>query len=465
VKASEAEKLFAESKRLFAEGRLKEALEILTRLDSAHPNDRHLLYPLALCLARLGRVNEAKSVCERLVREFGDAKGAQLLAQLGAPAAPAPAPAVAPAASMAVAAPAGGLGIPGLQAIDLGDLNAPVVKYTPPPEDPAWKKWLIYGGVGLGTVAAVVLVSILAAGLGSQSGDSGGEATGGFVKAVQKFAGMEGMTIENKGKFVLLVVISYLFYPCVLFGVVMTNGRLPYDETWRNIAHIAVASYALIILSRVLKFFLGRLGLIPILLLIGVVKQTYELEKRHVFLWWGGSIIYWFAAGFAIGMNSGVSFEEPVMVSGNEPAPALSVAKWMKGDPVTLEEGRGKNIYVVEFWATWCPPCRQSIPHLTELQKKYKASNVVIIGVTKEDEQTVAPFLAEMGDRMDYHVALDNGEQTQAAFEAIAPIPGIPTAFIIDKEGKVVWSGHPMANLEDMLDLLTRHGAPAPQDV
>jgi hypothetical protein len=85
--------------------------------------------------------------------------------------------------------------------------------------------------------------------------------------------------------------------------------------------------------------------------------------------------------------------------------------------------------------------------------------------VTKEDEQTVAPFLAEMGDRMDYHVALDNGEQTQAAFEAIAPIPGIPTAFIIDKEGKVVWSGHPMANLEDMLDLLTRHGAPAPQDV
>ena len=52
-----------------------------------------------------------------------------------------------------------------------------------------------------------------------------------------------------------------------------------------------------------------------------------------------------------------------------EPAPKIEVAKWVKGSPTKgFELGK---VYVVEFWATWCPPCRTSIPHLTELQKKY----------------------------------------------------------------------------------------------
>src|SRR2546425_1106795 len=61
-----------------------------------------------------------------------------------------------------------------------------------------------------------------------------------------------------------------------------------------------------------------------------------------------------------------------------DPAPKLEVKSFVKGEPVKGFEP-GKN-YVVEFWATWCPPCRTSIPHLTELQKKHP--DVIFIGVS-----------------------------------------------------------------------------------
>src|SRR5687767_2256695 len=60
-------------------------------------------------------------------------------------------------------------------------------------------------------------------------------------------------------------------------------------------------------------------------------------------------------------------------------APALSVEEWMKGTAVTTFQPG--EIYVVEFWATWCPPCLTSIPHLTELQAKYAKNKVHILGI------------------------------------------------------------------------------------
>ena len=131
-----------------------------------------------------------------------------------------------------------------------------------------------------------------------------------------------------------------------------------------------------------------------------------------------------------------------------DPAPALQVAEWVKGQPVDLAAGKGKNIFVVEFWATWCPPCRQSIPHLTELQKKFKEKNVVFVGVTDEQAPVVKEFVGKMGDKMDYTVAVDKERKTVAAYLEAFGVSGIPHAFIVDKEGRIVWQGHPMADLE-----------------
>jgi len=62
-----------------------------------------------------------------------------------------------------------------------------------------------------------------------------------------------------------------------------------------------------------------------------------------------------------------------------DPAPKLAVKEFVKGEPIAgLDKGK---LYVVEFWATWCGPCRQTIPHLTELQKKYPA--ITFLGITK----------------------------------------------------------------------------------
>jgi thiol-disulfide isomerase/thioredoxin len=128
-----------------------------------------------------------------------------------------------------------------------------------------------------------------------------------------------------------------------------------------------------------------------------------------------------------------------------EKAPPLTIEKWVKGEPVTgFEKGR---IYVVEFWATWCGPCIASMPHLSELQKEYK-DQVTIIGVTSKDPGNPLAKVQEMveakGPGMGYTVAWDTERQTYDAYMKAAGQNGIPTSFVVDREGRIAYIGHPM---------------------
>lgn len=125
-----------------------------------------------------------------------------------------------------------------------------------------------------------------------------------------------------------------------------------------------------------------------------------------------------------------------------EKAPSLTKVTWMKGAAVET----GSAITVVEFWATWCGPCKTSIPHLTELQKKYK-DKVRIVGISNEDAETVKPFIAEMGAKMDYHVGIADVMTYGSYMEGV---DGIPFAFVVDAGGMVVWRGHP-ASMDGVL--------------
>ena len=133
-------------------------------------------------------------------------------------------------------------------------------------------------------------------------------------------------------------------------------------------------------------------------------------------------------------------------------AKPLSIAKWVKGKKVDLAKGKGKKVYVVEFWATWCGPCLTTIPHLTKLQEKYKDKGVVVIGVSDEKTNVVKQFVEKMGDNMNYVVAVDDEDQTSDSYMSAFGQTAIPHAFIVDKEGRIAWHGHPMNKLDQTLD-------------
>jgi thiol-disulfide isomerase/thioredoxin len=120
-----------------------------------------------------------------------------------------------------------------------------------------------------------------------------------------------------------------------------------------------------------------------------------------------------------------------------DPAPELAEVTWVKGDAPSA----AATVRVVEFWATWCGPCRQSIPHLTELQKKF-GDKAVIVGLSNEKPEVVTPFVAEQGEKMSYLVGIAGSETYDRYMDGI---PGIPHAFLISVDGKVLWHGHPMS--------------------
>ena len=135
------------------------------------------------------------------------------------------------------------------------------------------------------------------------------------------------------------------------------------------------------------------------------------------------------AAAFAATFTF-TSFAAPKDWVGKE-LPSLSV-QFLGAKP----DIKGKPA-IVEFWATWCPPCRASIPHLNEINKKFKDKGLVVIGISDEDKGTVEKF--RKGLPMDYNVAV-GGAEVEKKFG----INGIPHAFIVGKDGKIVWEGHPM---------------------
>lgn len=92
-----------------------------------------------------------------------------------------------------------------------------------------------------------------------------------------------------------------------------------------------------------------------------------------------------------------------------------------------------------------------AVRHLTELQQKYAASGVQIIGVTDEHPDFIDSFVRKMGDKMDYTVGCDTSRATYRAYMDAFKQRGIPHAWVIDKEGKIVWHGHPMNELEDVI--------------
>jgi cytochrome c biogenesis protein CcmG/thiol:disulfide interchange protein DsbE len=125
--------------------------------------------------------------------------------------------------------------------------------------------------------------------------------------------------------------------------------------------------------------------------------------------------------------------EQPTIrfVRNPDPAPDFKLAG-LDGKPVALADSKGK-VVLVNFWATWCGPCRAEIPDLVELQKKYK-DRLQILGLAVDDEDlgAIKKFAARFG--VNYPVALATNEIRLQ----YGGIPALPTSFVLDSEGRVV---------------------------
>ena len=144
------------------------------------------------------------------------------------------------------------------------------------------------------------------------------------------------------------------------------------------------------------------------------------------------------AAALAFALCS--TFHQPARAEDKSHGKRLTAPLWqlkdLSGKLVKLSDFRGK-VVILDFWATWCPPCRQEIPGFIDLQKKYRANGLVVIGVSLDQQgpAAVKAFVQEIG--MNYPVVMGNG-QIAGAYGGIEVIP---TTFIIDRDGKVV-TGH-----------------------
>ncbi|MBI4060477.1 MAG: TlpA family protein disulfide reductase [Elusimicrobia bacterium] len=122
----------------------------------------------------------------------------------------------------------------------------------------------------------------------------------------------------------------------------------------------------------------------------------------------------------------------PPAPAGAPGAAAPLSGKTLAGKTASLSDYKGK-VVLVDFWATWCGPCREEIPGLVELQARLGAKGLAVLGVSMdEDVAEVGPFVEKM--RINYPIILNGGESAPAGWA----VPGLPTAYLISRDGKVL---------------------------
>jgi peroxiredoxin len=125
--------------------------------------------------------------------------------------------------------------------------------------------------------------------------------------------------------------------------------------------------------------------------------------------------------------------------------------KDLGGNSWTLQELRGK-VVVVNFWATWCPPCRKELPDLEALSRRFKEKGLVVLGITDEKPDVVNAFVARQG--MTYPVLIDPDREVNKRFR----VEGIPRTFIYDRTGKLAAQAVDMRTMKQFLALLAKAG-------
>ena len=125
--------------------------------------------------------------------------------------------------------------------------------------------------------------------------------------------------------------------------------------------------------------------------------------------------------------------------------------KDISGKSWTFSELRGK-IVLVNFWATWCPPCRKEMPDLQALYERFGSKGFVVLGISDEELAKVEPFIGER--KVSFPVLLDPGRKVNHEFV----VNGIPRSFLYDRDGKLVAQSIDMRTQKQFLEMLSKAG-------
>jgi peroxiredoxin len=125
--------------------------------------------------------------------------------------------------------------------------------------------------------------------------------------------------------------------------------------------------------------------------------------------------------------------------------------KDLSGKTWTFSELRGK-VVLVNFWATWCPPCRKEMPDLEALYERFGSKGLVVLGISDEEAAKVEPFIRER--KVSFPVLLDPGRKVNDLFV----VEGIPKSFVYDREGKLVAQSIDMRTQKQFLEMLGEAG-------
>ena len=123
----------------------------------------------------------------------------------------------------------------------------------------------------------------------------------------------------------------------------------------------------------------------------------------------------------------------------------------LEGHRWTLKDLRGK-VVLVNFWATWCPPCRKEIPDLEALYKRFEGQGLMILGISDETAAKVQPFVHK--EKITYPVLLDPGRKVNNLYS----VEGIPMSFVYDRSGKLVAASMDMRTRQQFLAMLSDGG-------